>query len=271
MDPQAQRIEEIEALAFADLGESSAGLDVLGLHQHVCDGALISVAPGDPHFLINRVIGLGVNQTATRNAIQTFKGIFADAGVARYFVHIHPDSQPAALKTWLGEENLVPHRRWMTFIHNGNPPPEPKSDLDVRQVEAGHGEDFGKIVAQAFDFGEVTIPALARLVERPKWSVFMGFADGVPAAAGALFADKGVGWCDFGATSPDFRRMGGQRAMLAARVNAARGLGCDLIATETGEAVEGDPQHSYNNIQWAGFEEAYLRDNYVPGPGPASE
>ncbi|MDP7424835.1 MAG: hypothetical protein QF394_05370 [Rhodospirillales bacterium] len=37
-----------------------------------------------------------------------------------------------------------------------------------------------------------------------------------------------------------------------------------MIATETGEAVEGDAQHSYHNIQWAGFEECYLRDNYAP-------
>ena len=111
---------------------------------------------------------------------------------------------------------------------------------------------------------EPSIPALARLTERPDWHIFMGFADGEPAATGALFVNEGVGWCDFGATSPDFRRMGGQRAMLAARIQAARELGCELIATETGESVEGDPQHSYHNIQWAGFEELYLHGNYAP-------
>jgi hypothetical protein len=47
------------------------------------------------------------------------------------------------------------------------------------------------------------------------------------------------------------------------RVQKALDLGCDLTATETSEAVEGDAQHSYHNIKWAGFEEAYLRDNYV--------
>lgn len=154
----------------------------------------------------------------------------------------------------------------MTFIHDGHPPPKPDTDLDVRVIGAAHGNAFGKTVAAAFGFSDAMIPALARLAERPKWKIIMGFADGVPAAARTLFIDDGVGWCDFGATSPAFRRHGGQRAMLAARVNAARELGCDLIATETGEAVEGDPQHSYHNIRWAGFEEAYLRDNYVPVP-----
>jgi hypothetical protein len=32
----------------------------------------------------------------------------------------------------------------------------------------------------------------------------------------------------------------------------------------TGEAVPGDPQHSYGNIVKAGFAEAYLRENWVP-------
>jgi hypothetical protein len=32
----------------------------------------------------------------------------------------------------------------------------------------------------------------------------------------------------------------------------------------TGEAVPGDKQHSYRNIQKAGFKEAYLRENWIP-------
>jgi GNAT superfamily N-acetyltransferase len=264
MDERAQRIEEIEALAFSDLGEAAKGLMPLNLKQRIVNGALVSVASGDPHFLINRVIGLGVREPATRGTISLFKDVFAASEIGRYFVHLHCDSQPAELKAWLQEDGHVAHRRWMTFVHGGSVPESSGSDLEVRQIGPEHGEDFGKIVAASFDFGDATVPALALLTDRPKWSIFMGFADGEPAAAGALFVDKGVGWCDLGATSAKFRKRGGQRAMLKARVEKALGLGCDLIATETGESVEGDAQHSYHNIQWAGFEEAYLRDNFVP-------
>ena len=41
-------------------------------------------------------------------------------------------------------------------------------------------------------------------------------------------------------------------------------LGCKRMFTETGEAVEGDPQHSYKNILKAGFTESVLRENYAP-------
>lgn len=54
--------------------------------------------------------------------------------------------------------------------------------------------------------------------------------------------------------------------MLAARIAKAAELGCRLMATTTGEAVEGDPQHSYSNIERAGFRAAYTRANFGPPP-----
>ncbi|MBL6959314.1 MAG: hypothetical protein ISR52_10060 [Rhodospirillales bacterium] len=266
METNHQRVEDVELAAFLDFSEAAAGLEPLALQYEIADQALIMRASGDPHFLINRVIGLGVLAPARRETISRFRQDFEKTGIDRYFVHIVDEAQPQELKSWLAAENLVPQRRWMKFIHKGGLSPESGSDLEVRLVDGAYGEAFGRIVAASFDMKEAAIPALAKLTERPKWHIYMGFAEGQPAAAGALFVDQGVGWCDFGATSSKFRRRGGQRAMLEARIKAARDLGCDLIATETGEAVEGDPQHSYHNIQWAGFEESYLRDNFAPGP-----
>ena len=68
MDEWTQRIEEIEALAYADPGQAARGLEPLSLQQLSTNGALISVASGDPHFLINRVIGLGINEAAKDRA-----------------------------------------------------------------------------------------------------------------------------------------------------------------------------------------------------------
>ena len=264
-DTRHRRVEDVERLAYADLAAAAVGLAPLNLRHAVVDGALILVAPGEPHFLINRVIGLGVAASARRETVARFVRDYRAAGIARYFVHVTDDARPAELRAWLAEEGLVPQRRWMKFVHGGGPVPEPRCNLEVRHVDRTHGEAFGRIVAAGFDMGDASIPALARLTERPKWWVFMAFAGGEPAATGALFVDGGVGWCDFGVTAPPFRRRGGQRALLAARIGAARALGCDLTATETGESVPGDPQHSYHNILWAGFREFGLRDNYAPG------
>jgi hypothetical protein len=51
---------------------------------------------------------------------------------------------------------------------------------------------------------------------------------------------------------------------MAARIEHAVSLGARHLFTETGEAVEGDPQHSYRNILKAEFVETRLRANYAP-------
>ena len=48
------------------------------------------------------------------------------------------------------------------------------------------------------------------------------------------------------------------------RVRFALEQGCTAIHTCTGEAVPGDPQHSYNNIKRCGFRETDLLVNWAP-------
>ena len=74
----------------------------------------------------------------------------------------------------------------------------------------------------------------------------------------------GIGYLDFGATHPDYRRRGSQTGVLNTRIRDALDAGCTSIVTMTGEAVPGDDQHSYRNIARAGFSEAYLRENWIP-------
>lgn len=58
------------------------------------------------------------------------------------------------------------------------------------------------------------------------------------------------------------RGRGGQSAILAARLDAAKRFGAEIIATEAGESVSNRPFGSYQNILRAGFEEADVRPNY---------
>ena len=86
---------------------------------------------------------------------------------------------------------------------------------------------------------------------------------GQPAGAGALYVDGGVGWLGLGATLPEYRGRGAQSAILAARIEDARRQGCATVVTETGELADDRPSSSYRNILRFGFEEAYLRPNYL--------
>jgi len=104
---------------------------------------------------------------------------------------------------------------------------------------------------------------VAALVNDERCQMYLSYEGESPAGTGALFIDGDNGWLDWGATAPSFRRRGSQALVMAARIQKAVESGCKNLFTETGEEVEGDPQHSYNNILRAGFEELQIRSNYV--------
>lgn len=57
--------------------------------------------------------------------------------------------------------------------------------------------------------------------------------------------------------------MGVQAALLARRLSEAAARGAKVAVTETGERLPDQPSHSYRNILRAGFQEMYLRQNYL--------
>ncbi len=138
------------------------------------------------------------------------------------------------------------------------------TDLSIRRVGAEHANDFASIVGDAFDFDPAFQPAIAALAHDPGWQLYMSFDGDTPAGTGALYMQDGIAYLDFGATHPDFRRRGAQSGILSVRIEAALAAGCRSIMTMTGEAVPGDEQHSYRNIEKAGFAAAYLRENWIP-------
>jgi GNAT superfamily N-acetyltransferase len=141
------------------------------------------------------------------------------------------------------------------------------TDLAIRRIGPDETADFAAIVVPAFDMSPAFRPAVAALANDPDWYLYMSFDGTRPAGTGAVYIRGKAAYTDWGATHPDFRQRGSQTAILNARINDALAAGCTTIVTMTGEAVPGDPQHSYNNILKRGFAEAYLRENWIPAGG----
>lgn len=266
-------LEWIERQALEDLTAAAVGLTPsLKLASGGVGGAFASVlgALPDSAVVLNRVLGLGLAGREMPELLDQIVGRYRDAGVRRYFVHLHPDADPPALESWCKERGLEQARAWMKFARGRQAPPERYTDFQVREATVSDAAEFARIEADAFDTGKVSEPLLARLVGRAGWHIFMSFDDTEAAGAGALFVKDGIGWLDWGATVPFHRGRGGQSALLCRRIAAALDLGCRIIGTTTGEEVPGDPQVSYGNILKCGFTEAYLRRNFAPprhGPG----
>lgn len=258
--------EHLELATLVALHES-AGDQLrkrLGLELHDVDGTHVSIARNDPSIMLNRALGLGLAGPAGKGTIERIRGLYGEAGVERFFLHVHPDAKPDDLREMLTRSGLRTHRRWMKFERGTEPPPEARSDLRVREIDAAHGEDFGRIAAPAFDLSPEAAALFPGLVGRPGFHLYLSFDGDTPAGTGLLYIEGETAWADWGATDPAFRGRGSQRALLARRMRDAIEAGCTRIMSCTGEEVPGDPQHSYHNLEWVGFRPGFLRENWVP-------
>jgi len=266
MDPLALTAERLERRTLSDLHAAapSASRDALGLRLETLGTALASVAPGGGDILLNRTIGLGVEGEADRSTIERIVACYRDAGVARYFVHLHPQARPPQLRSWIEDAGLVATRSWVKFHRGTEAIPPPHSDLVVREIDVDHAVEFGRIAAQCFGLDNTVAGLPAGLVGRSGWRLYMSFDGDNPAGTGAMLVDGDCAWFDWGTTLPAFRGRGGQRAVLCRRIHDALAAGCRHLFTTTGEAVPGDPQHSYRNIERVGFRPVLSRPNFKP-------
>jgi GNAT superfamily N-acetyltransferase len=240
--------------------------EALGLELIEVGDALVALASEDPSILLNRTLGLGSSGTVDTQAIEEIAEIYRSRGIGRYFLHVYESQLDDAGIDALARCELERARGWMKFRRDAAPSPEPHSDLRLVVAEAGSdiAQHAGRIVAAAFGMSEAAGPLLAGLAEDSRWRLVVSCSGDEPAGAGAVFIDHGAAWLEWGATDPAFRRRGSQGAIMAARIEMALAAGCEHLFTETGEAAAGDPQHSYGNIQKAGFRETVLRANYAP-------
>ncbi|MDX1622665.1 MAG: hypothetical protein R3199_01635 [Gemmatimonadota bacterium] len=258
--------ERVERAALSELHAAASPpvAGPLGLRIDEVGGALLSMASAIPSIVINRALGLGVGVPAREADVAAVRERYREAGVGRHLVHLDPSAEPAGLREWLEDAGYVPHRGWAQFVRSADAPPSPgRSDLQVREIGEDRAREFARIVAAGFDLTPQATPLLAALAGRPGWHLYMTFDGETPAGAAALFVHGGHGWCDWASTHPAHRRRGSQHALLCRRIAAAGKLGCTLLFTETGEAVEGDPQHSYHNIERVGFRRFAVRENRV--------
>ncbi len=265
--------EELERRALESLHEfcpAEAKL-ALGFKLIHVEDVSVAASSADPSVLINRALGLGTGVPASAEIINQVVQAYRRHGYRRYgasnyFLHVYDDDLTADAEAAIENAGLVRRRGWMKFRRDASPARAVETDLRIEVAKNPEAaQHFGRIVCAAFEMSEAAVPMMAGINDDPRWHLFVSYDGDTPAGAGGLFVDNGQGWLEWGATGEAFRRRGSQGAIMAARIELARELGVENLFTETGEAVEGDPQHSYGNIQKAGFEELSLRANYEPG------
>jgi GNAT superfamily N-acetyltransferase len=225
-------------------------------------GVLCAALPLLPIPMLNRAIGLGEETGASDQELDGITQFFGDAGV-RHYVSLTPQARPPDLRDGLRTRGYEPGYHWAKFTRSTEDAPTAATQLDVRLVGPEAARDFARVVVAAYDMPKSVSPAIGSATGPEGWSCYVAYEGDAPAAAGALFVHDRTGWLGFAGTLPEHRGKGGQGAILAARIDRAREEGCDLVVTETGVPEKGRPSNSYRNILRSGFEQIYVRENYL--------
>jgi GNAT superfamily N-acetyltransferase len=261
--------EQAEIESHRDL--FAAAPPALGLSIEQVAGATLLLAPALPVNLFNRVIGLGEAQPATEGDIDAIVARYAGLGVRDYWIHLGPTARPVALGDWLAARGFAPARRrtWAKFLRGVEPPPVVRTDTSIQTARAEHAEAVARIACTVYEMPPSLAPWFASLVTRPDWHFLIAWLDGTPVGIGALYVTGRLGWLGVGATLPEARGRGAQSALLAARIRLAAELGCEHVATETGEPVGGEKNPSLDNIRRSGFTQVCSRLNLAAPASPA--
>jgi GNAT superfamily N-acetyltransferase len=265
---EAERLgDAIEAAAMCDL--YAAAPPEMRMQSAVFGAVTALIAPTLPITFFNRVIGLGNETPATAADIERVSGLFEAAGIGSYWIHLVPSARPAELAELLQQRGFAPppRRSWAKFLRGTEAPPSPRTELRIREATPADAAAVANVVCTAFGMPPSIAPWFGALVGRPKWHVLVAEDRERVVATASLFVDADMAWLGVGGTLADRRGQGAHKALIAKRIAAAVDFGCRVIATETGEPIQGEPNPSLANLRRAGFVQVCSRLNFeAPRP-----
>ncbi|MFW5739954.1 MAG: GNAT family N-acetyltransferase, partial [Myxococcota bacterium] len=262
MSTDLQVTQAIDHHAWEDLFRAPAEpiRRALGLRAERYERALLLEAPGVDHVLFNRFIDIRLPEQTDRlrDALRRYDVL----GTTRYFVQ--PVRGGPRAQALLRDAGLAPYRRrWVKFLRTEGTTPVVRTELDVRTARPQEAEACARLLVDGFDLPTEAAPVFASLVGRDGWHVEVAVGDGRPVGVGVLYAHGDAAALMFAATDPAYRGRGAQSALMKRRIDHALARGCRWIATETGEAVAGEPNPSEHNIRKFGFRPVAVRENHA--------
>jgi hypothetical protein len=262
--PLQLEMERIERQAWADLGAiAPASLaQGIGLQVESIGDAFLFMASRLPQFQFNWLSGAGLNGDDGRSIPEAVNR-FRAAGQHKFFIQLPPGPRERECVEQARTLGLKPHPlAWAKFYRSTSDAPLVTSEVEVREVSARESALFGDTAVAGFGMPPPMAAWLAQIVGRPHWHAYLASFGDTPAGAAAMYVRDEFAWLGIGATKPDLRKRGSQRALLARRIADAAKFGARHATTETGTPQPGQPAPSYSNILKSGFSVAYVRPNW---------
>ncbi|HVY96674.1 MAG TPA: GNAT family N-acetyltransferase [Solirubrobacterales bacterium] len=188
---------------------------------------------------------------------------WAEARGASPYVPVSPGPEAAGAESVLAARGYRRGYGWMKFVRDAHPPRFRAPEVEVVELTGPDQEPFGAIAATGFGLPAWGGDFFGHLPGRPGWRCYVARIGGEAQACAAILIEGDVAEFGIAATLEPARGRGCQLALLHRRIADAAAAGCTTLFVETGERTPARPSTSYRNILRAGFEEAYVRPNWV--------
>jgi hypothetical protein len=211
----------------------------------------------------NRIHLCGAEPGLRPEGIAQLVESFRAAGVSRFFAWLSPGPQMDTVRGWLAQNGFVPRMQWTrypTLWRDSLEPAAFRTLLQVREVRPD------EVRAARRELGDIMWNEFERSAGAANFHHFMAFDGARPVAVGALAVFEQMGHLTAAATGERDRMRGAQSALIAARIDKARALGCTVLTVETLSMLK----HSMRNLWRAGFQIAYEKEIYEWSEPPRS-
>jgi len=256
------KLEHIECSYWMQYYRSSNHLKA---YSSIIDGGVACAMPEIDILAMNRVIGVGSENTLSPGTLEHIIRFYQSAGSSRFFIQLPPavaDPETIQLLTSYGFRH---HNNWTKLYRNVHESAtETESELTIRVIDKSEADLFAQIIFMSFDWEDTRIiPWLASVVGSRGYRHYIVRKAGTAIAAGALFTDGEMASMAFAGTLAPFRGLGAQTLLIKTRLNDALQAGATIITAETAEETGSNKVNSYRNMIKHGFTHAYNRQNWL--------
>lgn len=224
--------------------------------------ALVAYANLDV-LMFNIVLGLGVEAPASEADLDEALRVFALKRARRCMVPLAPCAQPRELACWLETRGFHRHDHWIRLVRDVAPLEPCPTRLDIGVFGRERSEEYGQLIGEGLGHPVPLAPMVSGVVEREGWHHFGAFDGSRLVAGAALFIHDDTAWFGTAATCASHRGLGAHSALIEARIDFARGAGCEWITVETAADTAEQPNPSTHNLRRLGFRDLYKRPNWV--------
>jgi ribosomal protein S18 acetylase RimI-like enzyme len=239
--------------------------DELGIATHRVAGGVVLAMRHDPAGgYWNKALGFGVSEPFTAQVARTVVDLWREHGTTAGSLQVAPSALPPDWSEIAARLGLTPGSVWVKLLRPASAAPSAATDLRVGPVTEEHALEWADVFCTGFGMPVGPLSRmLAAVVGRDGFHPLAAWAgERVVAGANLFLSGDRASFCG-AATLPEARGRGAQSRFFVERVETARRAGCRVMVAETW--AEGDGQHnpSLHNLRRAGFQDLYLRQNWV--------